>query len=525
MAEDENRSSQDEEMDVQEQENEIQEQMALEERIQDIKDRNSLKKIIKKAPYRFYPHLTKSEKGVVARVKKKHPVEVAKLTQIMLQKKAEFYNKVQSVVAPALPFIGYILLAILIIIILVVIIASIFPWLFPEEGNTNGAASPFGMKGANFYGGRVVYKDETLSRNGLVEQYVDIIETSVDNLQNATLTQTVNVDGEDVVFDVKLIINIALPSEAEQGEISSQTEGENTGYNFEELDLTQFATDYPEIYAMVETIAKVCYKIDNGVDAETGELTAILDGIKYFGFTADMLGSGFDSTEDSIIEIVYNYLYNNNSITLQEKQQSSTTYVDATNVALDDVTSDIQNTLTTTFADVSTVRTEKLFVKDFILNGDDSYLEGIEKKNYVALIYIPKTNYNFDYLSYMITVDPNAEFSMKVFVNGSEIGLSKSDGENWADEDATDLTYTYSSSKNLGKSLDSTTIIDTANLNMLNSNCSLYKLVRLTDEKNSDYNIYLESSAEDSSVLTYKKGSMYVEFTSNTPFMFNEEIG
>lgn len=494
------------------------------------RDANKLKKIIKTAPNRFYPHLTNTEKNFVNKMKKTHPTEVHRLDLIMKQKQQAFHAKVKSVVAPAIPFLLFLLLAIFIIMIVVVIVGTMFPWLFPddENGSGGGASSPFGMKGTNFYGGRVVYKDETLSQNGLVEQYVDIIETSVGNLQNSTLTHTINNGEEDVTYNVKLTINIALPSNAvgEEATIQGEAESEeNAGYNFEELDLTQFAVDFPEVYAMVESMAKVCYKIDNGADAETVELTAILDGIKYFGFTAEMLGSNFDSTEDTIIEIVYNYLYNNNLIILEEKSPTDTQYTTATNVVLDDVAEKIQNSLTTTFARFSTVRTEKLFVKDFILSGDDSYMEGIQKENYVALIYMAKNNYNFDYVSYMITLDSTAEFSMKVFVGGGEISLSKSDGENWADEDATDLTYTYTSSKSLNKTVETSTIIDTNNLNMLENACSLYRLVRLADEKGSDYNIYLESSADSPEVLTYKKGNMYVEFDSTTEFMFNEEIG
>lgn len=504
-----------------------QQQFALQKRIQDRKDVNRLKKIIKTAPNRFYPHLTKTEKDVVNRVKKTHPIEVQRLNLIMQQKKQAFYSKVKSVITPALPFIGYMLLAVFIIIVVIVIIATLFPFLFPDDNNgTGGAASPFGMKGANFYGGRVVYKDETLSQNGLVEQYVDIIETSVENLQNATITHTVNNGEEDVTYDVKLTINIALPSNAGEDDVTAQEEDEeNAGYNFEELDLTQFAVDFPDVYAMVESMAKVCYKIDNDADAGEVEITEILNGIKYFGFTAEMLGSNFDSAENTIIGVVYRYLFSDGLITLEEKLTTDTQYTTATNVVLNDVTDEIQNSLTTTFASFSTVRTEKLFVKDFILSGDDSYMEGVQKENYVALIYMAKNNYDFDYVSYMITLDPSAEFSMKVINGDSEISLTRDDGENYGEEDATDLTYTYTSSKSLNKTVETSTIIDTNNLNMLENACSLYRLVRLADEKGSDYNIYLESSADSPEVLTYKKGNMYVEFDSTTEFMFNEEIG
>ena len=508
---------QEDETNEEEIEEEIRQAQEMEKQAQKRRDANRLKKIMKTAPYRFYPFLTSGEKKVVQRLKKEkeHTVEIARFYQLMLQRKQAFWAKVKSAVAPIMPYMGYIALGVFIIIVVIVIIAWIFPFLFPEDGNGGkGMSSPFGIKGDKFYGARAVYKDETLSRNGLIEQYVDIVQTSVDNLQAKIITETIGAGEDAEEYEVKLTINLTLPAE---------------DFNYEELNLENFATDFTILYNIVEDIAKLSYKVDNGVEVASSDLIETLDGVKYFGFNTEMIGSGVidedKEADNNIIEIVYDALTESDVVTIQERLSgSSDEFVDATNVTVDKVDDDIRSELISTInVDENKVRAEKLFIKDFIFEDADSYIEGVEKKNYVALIYLPKEDVDFDYVSYMINIDKTADFNMILTNNGSEISLSNGDGENWSDDDnAAELTYTFSSGKNLNQTASITNIINTSELNKFTSGSSLVNVVTTAD----DYNVYLEETTTDSGekVLTYKLGNMYLIFETAVEFMFNDEM-
>lgn len=508
----------DEQADEREEEQDEQEEMQaqLNKRVEERKDLNRLKKIIKTAPYRFYPHLTKEEKNLVHRMKKKQPTEVVRLEQVMAQRKQAFWAKVKAIITPAIPFIIFGIIAIGIIMIVVVIIGFLFPWLFPGDenlGGGDGAASPFGIKGDKFYGARAVYKDDELSRNGLIEQYVDIVETSVEKLQAETYTEMVEVEGENKTFDVKLTINLTLPAK---------------DFDYSNLDLTKFASDYAVLYNVVEDMAKLSYKVDNDGAEAPADLVETLDGIKYFGFNEYMIGESIDDDKDfdnNIIEIVYDALTENGVITLEEKLQSATDYAEATNVTMENIDDNIRRDLVDLInVNENKVRAEKLFIKDFILEDAESYMEGIEKKNYVALIYMPKENVNFSYVSYMITIDKTADFSMILTNNGSEISLTKNDGENWGEEeDPAELTYKYDSGENLNQTANVTDIINTAYLTKFTSATSLVKVI--TDQE-IDYNTYLEQITNDDGekVLTYKKGNMYLTFETDAEFTYNDEM-
>lgn len=495
-----------------EENSEIQQQQeleALQRRVSKKQEDNALKKIMKTAPNRFYPHLTSAEKETVNRLKKTHPVEVVKLNQLLATRRQAFWGKVKAAIVAAFPLILVLTIAVLIIIIACVIINTLFPWLFPDdETGSKGAASPFGMKGDSFYGARVVYKDDEQAQNALIEQYVDIIETNVENLQAKQLTKVVNVGGTNTTFDVKLIVNLTMPEQ---------------DYNFEEMDIVAFCTEYPELATIVYKIAKIVYNEDN-TEESTLDFEQTLDGIKYFGFSETIVGAEIDSTEDCIVDVVYNSLVG--VIQIQEKSSSSTTYADATNVRLEDVDDDIKagiinsTTMATKAQDNNWHRTEKLFIKDIILEDSDSYIEGIEKKNYVALIYMAKTEVKFNYVSYMISLEENAEFSLTLFNNGDEIALSKGEAENF-DDDSSSETYTYESKSKLNKTISATNLVNLGELDKFTSASSLGKVLANAY----DYTVYLEETTIDGqAVLTAKFGETYVKFNSNSKFMFNEEI-
>jgi len=481
-------------------------------------EKNRLKKILKTAPWRFYPHLTLIEQNFLRKMKKKgHGNEVRAIESAVDLRKQAFKMKANTALTTGAPFTGYIALGILIIILVVVIVATIMPWLFPDDengGGGKGAASPFGMKGDMFYGGRVVYRDAVLSQNGLIEQYVDIVKDTVNNLKGKVYTN-IDVSGES--YDIKVEIDITtddaglkLPAEE---------------FNYEELVLTDFATDYAKLYQIVCEIAKICYKVDNNADAPA-DLTETLNGIKYFGFNGDMIGESIDDTIDNVMEVVYNGLTQSGVISLQEKLSTETEYNTAKNVTFDKVKDNLKTEVENTI-DVETnkIQTEKLFIKDIILDGDDKYMEGIEKKNYVALIYLPKQSVEFDYISYMITIDKDAEFSMVLSNNGSEISLTKDNGEDLSsdyEQESNDLTYVFKSKENLNQTVTASDIVNNAELDKFYRPCSLFNIVK----NSSDYTTYLQGTTLENgdTVLTYKTGNMFILFETDAEFYFSEEI-
>ncbi len=490
-------------------------QQQAEEQAERRRENNRLKKILKTAPWRFYPHLTIQEQNFLRRMKKKgHGNEVRAIESAVDLRKQAFKIKANTALTTGAPFIGIFALIIFIIIAIIVIVATLFPFLFPDDsaGGSKGTASPFGMKGDMFYGGRFVYKDEVLSRNGLIEQYVDIVETSVENLQAQTYTEIVKGEGEDdVYYDVRLTLNLTLPAD---------------DFNYEKLDLTQFQTDYVDLYNIVGEIAKVAYKVDNNVTEAPADLIETLDGIKYFGFNEQMIGSNIDDTTDNIIEIIYSSLAKTEVISIEEKLATDSdvsNYVPATNATLESLDEEIRENILQTGDAIDKVRAEKLFIKDYILEDAESYMEGIEKKNYVALIYMSKENVDFSYVSYTITIDKNADFAVTLTNNGSEITLTKGEGENLGNEEETsELSYMFKTSENLKQVCNTTTIIDVSNLKQFTNGSSLFKVV----SKASDYTIYLEETTDenDEKVLTFKTGNMYATFETDMEFYFNEEI-
>lgn len=478
------------------------------------REKNRLKKILKTAPWRFYPHLTMQEQNFLRRMKKKgHANEVRAIQSAVDLRREAFKMKANTALTTGAPAIGIFALVIFIIIAIIVIVATLFPWLFPEDENGNkGAASPFGMKGDKFYGARAVYKDENLSRNGLVEQYVDIIKSAADPFKDGKIYTDIDISGE--IYDVKVTIDLTtiLPAE---------------NFNYEELDLATFETDYPVLNGIVSDIAMISYYVDNDIDS-TGTLSETLDGVKYFGFNAEMLGTTIldenPDVDNNVIEIVYDTL--KSYTTILGKGEGETEY--STSLTLDNVKdsanftfkSDIESLLN---KEENKIRTEKLFIKDFILEDAESYIENVKKKNYVALIYMSKEDVDFSYISHTITIDKNADFSVVLTNNGSEITLTKGEGENLGNEEETsELSYMFKSSDNLKQTCNTTTIIDASNLNQFTNESSLFKVVSQAN----DYTIYLQETIDenDEKVLTYKTGNMYATFECSAEFYFNEEL-
>ena len=156
-------------------------------------------------------------------------------------------------------------------------------------------------------------------------------------------------------------------------------------------------------------------------------------------------------------------------------------------------------------------------------------MEGIEKKNYVALIYMPKQTVNFDFVSYMITIDKTAEFNIVLSNNGSVISLTKGEGEDWssgddssAEEERNELTYKFDSAKNLNQTAAVCDVINSNELDKFTKPTSLFEVVN----KAANYEVYLKQITNENGddVRTFKEGNMCVLFETDVEFSFNEEL-
>ena len=109
--------------------------------------------------------------------------------------------------------------------------------------------------------------------------------------------------------------------------------------------------------------------------------------------------------------------------------------------------------------------------------------------------------------------------------NGSEISLTKGEGENWSADEETEtaeLTYTFKSGENLNQNASVSDVVNTADLNKFSSLSSLYKIAT----NSTDYNTYLQETTLENGdkILTYKTGNMFIIFETDAEFYFAEEI-
>jgi len=149
---------------------------------------------------------------------------------------------------------------------------------------------------------------------------------------------------------------------------------------------------------------------------------------------------------------------------------------------------------------------------------------------------LPKENVNFEYICYTITIDETAELNVTLFNNGSEISLTKGEGEDLSsgnnsfngdvsiaseEEQVKEKTFMFKSNENLNQTANTTYVINSSSLDRFTKPSSLAKVL-----KEADWSTYLEETTLENgdTVLTYKKGNMYVLFETDAEFYLSEEI-
>lgn len=408
----------------------------------------------------------KAHKGLKLQVK---AIEMLRAENVSIKT-----TKIFSAIAPAIPWICLGALILFLAIAIVAFIVSLFSWMdTSSSGGRPAANSQFGVSGKDFYGVRTIYADEKLSRAGLIEEYVDLFTNAMTQVTSITSVES---GGENV--SVSITLNLTLPEE----------------YNYEEFDETQFSTDYGVLYSKVKEVAQIVYESDNGASADSAlTLENLVDGIKYFGFSENLL----DEVKPKVKELIMN------SYAFTGSAQSA------------DVATAVEEKIDDHFSSLSTTRAEKVFIKDFLFEKVDDRMKDIYEQGYIAAIFMPKKNVTITSIGIIISKVNFDNFSIKL--NGEE-GFVKDDDNLKANEEDEDIFLFQTGDV----SLNATTFenIDLANKNELKNGVSLAKLM----VSSADYQKYLEVTTNESGdeYYTWKKDGIIINFEADEEFIFVE---
>ena len=382
------------------------------------------------------------------------------------------------------PILMYVLIGVVFIFLIVAVIAfvgSIMPWLFPDDENPDGGSvnSVFGVTGNDFYGVRMVYSDPVKAKNKMIEDYISFINEGAETFSNTT---TITID--ETTYNLTLNLNhLALPGE---------------DYDYSQFDEVVFLSDYAKLHELTFKIAKENYKVDNGAEYSGTFLEECVDGVKYFGY----------SNLPLISEMVAEDIVTPESINAVDGEGNQ-----ASDAILEDIEEKIEEQLVQNYnSKYSSVRTEKLFVKDYILDGDDAKVSGITKENYVALIFMNKKQVSFKNISFAVG---NADLTnFTISIDGASVST---DGNNLGTEEK--QSYIYGTG-NINISSPAFEDIDTNNLNALSEGVSLLDIVQTV----SDSSIYLETITDENSVeiLRLKRNGVVVNLFNSEAFSIVE---
>lgn len=431
---------------------------------------NQFMKIKVIAPNRIYPHLKSKERDVVKQMRKINPAQVMAFENLMRIRKQQFWAKVKSALAPAIPYILIALGILLLIIIVIVAIGMIFG-LGGDDETPGPMSSISDVTGESFYGARLVYSDDEQATLDILEDYVEIL---------------LEVESAVELADSNLDITLTLPS---------------TDFDYSTFDETTFMAEYSDAYEIILDLSTLVAENDL-VEGETiGEtITENLVLIKYFGYSSEFT--------PEMANIISSYI-NENDLYVYSSEDGA---VEVESL----ITTQTLNVLS---APKYNVRTEKLYVKDYILDGDET-LSDIPQENYKYMIYMPKENVTFSYFSFTLREIDFDNFTLSLLINGELTELNG--GLFTSSEDFGIESYNYETATDLSILASAFTDIDTENLNALSEESSLFDILSL---ENSD--IYLtdfvdESGTTNANIKTIKTNGIGVQFISEQPFFFAE---
>lgn len=448
-------------------------------KIQKIKRRAASKKYVEKtvvsAKTRVVPILKKEEIDRLKSIEKTNPEMKADIyTRIYVpiaRRLSAFIQKIGSILGPALPFIGIALL----IIVAIFAVAIIFDLAVSGLTGRDSNDAQFGVTGADFYGCRVMYVDNEQAGKDIIESYIELVGLSVEAIENDNPNITVNVE----MFEDE--------------------------FSYDDFTEEFFNAGYTTLYNIVGEIATYMYNSSAEDSVEVPlQLMEKLAGIKYFGFST----TEFEDVRDIIIDYINdNDLY----IKAQDYDESESA-----------IESGIESAIISVFSDNEhmSMRAEKVYIKDHIFESDDAMMTNITQQNYISMIFMPKKNVTFTYISFLLGLIDYGNFNLYVQLGNDTINITSTQ---WSSvDDAGHDIWLYESSSSLNVDVGIFSAIDTNDLNYLSTTKSLWQLM-LEDR----YNIYVQTiTAEDGELVvtseTNDNNYLLVNFESDKDFNFVE---
>lgn len=405
-----------------------------------------IKKLMEKIPGRtsaFEPTILPWEKRNLdkARRHKKFKKQVKYLDdtiqKLKFAKNTKRLNWVINFLMAAWP----ILLIGLLIIVAIGVIGYIMPWLFPaEDGSTPDSGSPaFGITGNDFHGIRTWYRDDEKARGELTQEYVALL---TDNYDLIVGVHTINVDGTEYYVEIS-VAEDSIPAE-----------------DYDYSDLEDLSTNYPELYSYIEGVADKMEVADNGVDLST-TLEESLDNVKYFGFNPLVLAfGGLDDLVEDYIVTHYDFVAKDGTGNVIALEKTEIDEFVSDNIMIFDEEDGLD-------LDKYIVRTEKIFVKDYLIDGDDKMVDNVAKHDYVGMAFMAKRDVTFTQLSFIASY-VNLGFNMTM--SNYDINVILPLIEVMTGEDTGVTQYTY-------KTIIPQTVLE-YNYTEIPDDVSLYQLAR-----------------------------------------------
>ena len=460
---------------------------------------------------RFVPYLKSKEKDAVEKGKK-HPKLWKKITGFL----KTFGSKVMEFIRNNSTWLLPLAIILLVIFVGIPIIVAVALWpikwlLWPDDdsagpgGSGGGGSAAFGVTGDDFYGVRTIYTDDEKARVGLLEEYSTIIDNSIEQTLTVEKLKTITTgSGEDEVsktYKVSVVVDLTIPQTEVEGE-------EPTDFDYSTFEEDSFKNTYTEYYALLNLVAEKVYIHDNPTGNIPTTLVEKLDGIKYFGLDAVV--------SEEIKTLTYNKLLALYDVEVFNQTENKVEVAEVKTELKNQLKTELENEINVKVSEVLspyTARTEKLFVKDFILSDNEDMMNGITEENYVCWIFMPKTAVEFEQVSFYIKHNNIENFNIKLFNNGNEITLKKDDAD-FGDENVSIYTYF---AKNLNEDVAVFENLDTSDLEALKDGVSLSKIINNSNLNNDKY-----LALNKDGVYTFAKSGMYVEFESLEKFYCSE---
>ena len=441
---------------------------------------NKLKKVEERVAVSQVPILTSDENKTVNQAKKEKSLmgRVLKVFKDIGIKIGQFFMKIITWVGSHIYPIMVVLLILLAVIGIVVFIGYTMPWLLellgielaPGEGGGGGTGSVNGVTGKDFYGVRMVYKDDEQASKQIIEEYVGLIEYGVNQVEAITSMQ---IEGE-TYEEISIHVNITLPED----------------YDYSSFNEATFATDYADVNELLLQMTEKAFLMDNAGAAVPTTILERTAALQYFGYTAEL--------KADISKLISDYISNNYTFTCKAGDEGV--------VTSDQIKTKIETDLNTKLGTkIQAVRTEKLFIKDYIFTSDDDKMQNVAEKNYVSMIFMPKKNVNFESVELVISKADLNNFTIACDNNGSNVALKE---EVFFENTKTGVKVNSYTATNVNAGIYEN--VDVSASGNMGEGKTLYDLYQ------SGYTSCLDTETE---IKSYKKGGFEFSFNSQKSFI------